>query len=67
MAPCSTAGRKGGPAGFVRCLPNGCVAEVVMDDKCSAAVGGEDDDVHFRDAGRGDRVSAQSERDWGEV
>ena len=22
-----------GRAGFVRCLPNGCVAEVVMDDK----------------------------------
>jgi len=23
-----------GRAGFVRCLPNGCVAEVVMDDSC---------------------------------
>ena len=22
-----------GRAGFVRCLPNGCIAEVVMDDK----------------------------------
>jgi invasion protein IalB len=22
-----------GRAGFVRCLPNGCVAEVIMDDK----------------------------------
>ena len=28
-----------GRAGFVRCLPNGCVAEVVMDDKLLGQIG----------------------------
>ena len=53
-----------GRAGFVRCLPNGCVAEVVMDDKLlGPAAHRQDRDVHhFRDAGRGNRISAEPER-----
>ena len=36
-----------GRAGFVRCLPNGCVAEVVMDDKLvEAAAHRPDRDLH---------------------
>ncbi len=29
-----------GSAGFVRCLPNGCVAEVIMDEALIAKLGG---------------------------
>lgn len=32
-------------AGFMRCLPNACVAKVVMDDKLLAD--GEDRDIHY--------------------
>ena len=49
-----------GRAGFVRCLPNGCVAEVVMDDKLlGPAQDRQDRDLHhLRDPGRGHRLSA---------
>ncbi len=54
-----------GRAGFVRCLPNGCVAEVVMDDKLfGPAPHRQDRDVHhFRDPRRGHRLSPEFERD----
>ncbi len=52
-----------GRAGFVRCLPNGCVAEVVMDDKLlGAAPDRQDGDLHhFRDPGGRHRLPAQPE------
>ena len=52
-------------AGFIRCLPNGCVAEVVMDDKLlGRAAHCQDRNVHhFRDPEEGHRVSGQFERD----
>ena len=58
-----------GRAGFVRCLPNGCVAEVVMDDKLLGQLENRQDrDVHhLRDARRGHRVSAEPERAGGGV
>jgi invasion protein IalB len=37
-----------GRAGFVRCLPNGCVAEVVMDDNRSSSYGRPDRDSSSR-------------------
>ena len=54
-----------GRAGFVRCLPNGCVAEVVMDDKLlGPAPHRQDRDLHhLRDPRRGHRLSAEPERD----
>ena len=55
-----------GRAGFVRCLPNGCVAEVVMDDKLLGQLTERQDrDLHhFRDPRRGHRIPAQLERAW---
>ena len=53
-----------GRAGFVRCLPNGCVAEVVMDDKLLGQLRDRQDrDLHhLRDPRRGHRLPAQPER-----
>ena len=47
-----------GRAGFVRCLPNGCVAEVVMDDDADRqAAHRQDRDLHhLPDAGRRHRL-----------
>ena len=47
-----------GRAGFVRCLPNGCVAEVVMDDNLvkQTAHGPDRDIHHLSDPRRGDRL-----------
>ncbi len=46
-----------GRAGFVRCLPNGCVAEVVMDDNLvkQLRTGTVGDLHHLPDPGRGHR------------
>ena len=50
-----------GRAGFVRCVPNGCVAEVVMDDNLIGKL--RDRPIrhlhHLPDAGRGHRLSDQ--------
>ena len=48
-----------GRAGFVRCLPNGCVAEVVMDDELiKQAAHRQDRDLHhLPDAGGRHRLS----------
>ena len=53
-----------GRAGFVRCLPNGCVAEVVMDDKLLGQLQDRQDrDLHhLRDARRRHRLPAEPER-----
>ncbi len=50
-----------GRAGFVRCLPNGCVAEVVMDDKLLGQLktAKTANLYYFRDPGRGHRLPAQ--------
>ena len=47
-----------GRAGFVRCLPNGCIAEVVMDDALiKQAAHRQDRDLHhLPDAGRRHRL-----------
>ena len=42
-----------GRAGFVRCLPNGCVAEVVMDDKLIGQFDRPDLDLHHLPDARG--------------
>ena len=53
-----------GRAGFVRCVPNGCVAEVVMDDNLIGKL--RDRPIrhlhHLPDAGRGHRLSDQPQR-----
>ena len=52
-----------GRAGFVRCLPNGCVAEVVMDDKLwASSAPPRPRPSSFRDPRRGHRLPAQPER-----
>ena len=53
-----------GRAGFVRCLPNGCVAEVVMDDKLLGQLRTAKTAtfIIFETPGRGHRVSAEPER-----
>ena len=53
-----------GSAGFVRCLPNGCVAEVIMDDGLLKQLrNGQDRDLHhLPDPGRRHRLSDQPER-----
>ena len=53
-----------GKAGFVRCLPNGCVAEVVMDDKLLGQLRTAKTAtlLIFETPGAGDRVSAYLER-----
>ena len=53
-----------GRAGFVRCLPNGCVAEVVMDDKLLGQLRTAKTAtfIIFETPGRGHRLSAQPER-----
>ena len=53
-----------GRAGFVRCLPNGCIAEVVMDDELIKKLRTRQDrDLHhFPDAGGRHRFSDESRR-----
>ena len=53
-----------GRAGFVRCLPNGCVAEVVMDDKLLGQLRTAKTAtfIIFETPGRGHRLPAQPER-----
>ena len=53
-----------GRAGFVRCLPNGCVAEVVMDDTLIGKLRDRPirDLHHLPDAGRRHRLSDQPAR-----
>ena len=52
-----------GRAGFVRCVPNGCVAEVIMDDNLDrqTANGPVGHLHHLPDAGRRHRLSDQPE------
>ena len=53
-----------GRAGFVRCLPNGCIAEVVMDDELiKQDAHRQDRDLHhLPDAGRRHRLSHEPRR-----
>ena len=53
-----------GRAGFVRCLPSGCIAEVVMEDKLLDQIARPDhrDLHHFPDAGGRHRHSAGAQR-----
>ncbi len=53
-----------GRAGFVRCLPNGCIAEVIMDDALDpeAANWADRDFHHLPDAGRRHRLPDEPER-----
>ena len=55
-----------GRAGFVRCLPRGCYAEVVMDDNLLKQLrGGPDRDLLYLPDARGrHRLSGQPERLW---
>ena len=55
-----------GRAGFVRCLPNGCVAEVVMDDNLIKQLrAGPDRDLHhLPDPGRGHRLPDGAQGLW---
>ena len=58
-----------GRAGFVRCLPNGCIAEVVMDDALiAAAAHRQDRDLHhLPDAGGRHRLSDEPGRLFGRL
>ncbi len=53
-----------GRAGFVRCLQNGCVAEVIMDDNLLRQLrsGQTATFIILQDAGRRDRLSDEPER-----
>ena len=55
-----------GRAGFVRCLPNGCVAEVIMDDKLIDQTAQRPDlDLHYFPDARGrHRLSDEPEGLW---